>query len=92
MLIKEPEIAMVNAASSAVEYMTQYPQAETEEIIRFVMKNVNAVGEAKIASIVAADKAIKLRRLNLEMSNKQIIQEITNQVFHILADIRGYSA
>jgi geranylgeranyl pyrophosphate synthase len=91
MIIKEPEIAMINAASSALDYLARKPRANDEETIRHIILSVNAKDEAKLGAIAAADKALKMNRINPESSDKQIVQEITNHVFHILADIRASS-
>ena len=88
MVIKEPEVAMINASAEALNYISRKPGADMEEVMKYVIKMIDAKGKVKIAAIAAADRAIKLRIKEPGLSDKQVIQEITNNVFHILADIK----
>jgi len=87
-MIKEPEVAMINASSEALSYLSRRPSADIEEVMKHIMKVVDAKGDVKLAAIAAADRAIKIRIKEPGMRDKEIIQEITNNVFHIMADIR----
>ena len=87
-MIKEPEIAMINACVEALNYISRKPGADSDEIMKHVMKVVDARGEVKIAAIAAADRAIKLRIKEPGLKDKEIIQQIANNVFHIMADIK----
>ena len=58
MVIKEPEVAMINAAAEALNYISRKPSSDVDEIIKHVIKVVDARGEVKIAAIAAANKAI----------------------------------
>ena len=88
MTIKEPEVAMINASVEALNYISRKPYADMEEVMKHVILMLDAKGEVKLAAIAAADKAIKLRIKEPGLTNKEIVQEITNNVFHIMADIR----
>lgn len=87
-MIKEPEVAMINACVEALNYISKKPHADSDEIMKHIIHFVDARGEVKIAAIAAADRAIKLRIKEPGLRDKEIIQEIANNVFHILADIR----
>lgn len=88
MVIKEPEVAMINASVEALNYISKKPSADIEEIMKHVIEVVDARGEVKLAAIAAANKAIKLRITEPGLKDKEIIQEIVNNIFHILADIK----
>ena len=76
-MIKNSEIAMVNAASYALEYQDKNPGADIEEIIRKVMSNLDVLRtdkNLKIFGIAAASEALKLKKENKNKTNKQILQ------------------
>lgn len=87
----EPEIAIVNASVETLNFMAEHPSAESEEILKHVINNIRAKGEIKLAAIAAADKSIKMRVSEPGLTDRQIIQKITDNVFHIMADVREYS-
>ena len=76
-MIKNSEIAMINAASYALEYQDKNPEADIEEIIRRVMNNLDVLGtknNLKIFGMAAASEALKLKKENKNKTNKQILQ------------------
>ena len=76
-MIKNSEIAMVSAASYALEYQDKNPGAEIEEIIRGVMNNLDALktkNNIKVFGMAAASEALKLKKENKNKTNKQILQ------------------
>ena len=76
-MIKNSEIAMINAASYALEYQDKNPEADIEEIIRRVMNNLDVLGtknNLKIFGMAAASEALKLKKENKHKTNKQILQ------------------
>jgi len=76
-MIKNSEIAMVNAASYALEYQDKNPGADIEEIIRKVMGNLDVLktkNNLKIFGMAAASEALKLKKENKHKTNKQILQ------------------
>ena len=80
-MIKNSEIAMVSAASYALEYQDKNPRAEIEEIIRGVMNNLDVLGtknNLKIFGMAAASEALKLKKENKHKTNKQILQMFVN--------------
>ena len=80
-MIKNSEIAMINAASYALEYRDKNPEADIEEIIRRVMENLDALRtnkNIKIFGMAAASEALKLKKENKNKTNKQILQIFVN--------------
>lgn len=76
-MIKHSEVAMVNAASYALEYQDKNPGAEIEEIIRKVIENLDALRtekNIKVFGIAAASEILKLKKENKHKTNKQILQ------------------
>jgi len=89
-MIKNSEIAMINAASYALEYQDKNPEADIEEIIRRVMNNLDALGtknNLKIFGMAAASEALKLKKENKHKTNKQILQMFVNKSKNFLEGI-----
>lgn len=80
-MIKDSEIAMINAASFALDYQDKNPMADTEETIQKVIENLDNIGvkiDVKIFGIAAASEALKLKKENKHKTNKQILQAFVN--------------
>ncbi len=80
-MIKNSEIAMVSAASYALDYQDKNPEADAEEIIQKVIENLDKVGikkNLKIFGIAAASESLKLKKENKHKTNKQILQMFVN--------------
>lgn len=80
-MIKHSEIAMVNAASYALEYQDKNPRAEIEEIIQRVIQNLDTLRtekNIKVFGIAAASEILKLKKENKHKTNKQILQMFVN--------------
>ena len=80
-MIKHSEIAMVNAASYALEYQDKNPGADIEEIIRKVIENLDDLRtekNIKVFGIAAASEILKLKKENKHKTNKQILQMFVN--------------
>ena len=89
-MIKDSEIAMVNAASYALEYQDKNPGAEIEEIIRRVINNLDALRtekNLKVFGIAAASEILKLKKENKNKTNKQILQMFVNNTKSFLERI-----
>ena len=80
-MIKHSEIAMVSAASYALEYQDKNPGADIEEIIQKVIENLDNLGterSVKVFGIAAASEILKLKKENKHKTNKQILQILVN--------------
>lgn len=82
-MIKNSEIAMINAANYALEYQDKNPGADIEEIIKKVIENLDALEtkrNLKIFGIAAANEALKLKKENKHKTNRQILQMFVNNI------------
>lgn len=80
-MIKYSEIAMINAASYALNYQDKNPTADTDEIIQKVIENLDvfdAKKELKILGIAAASEILKLKKENKHKTDKQLLQMFIN--------------
>lgn len=80
-MIKNSEIAMVNAANYALQYQDQNPEADVDEIIRRVIQNLEVLRtekNLKVFGIAAASEILKLKKENKNKTNKQILQMFVN--------------
>lgn len=84
MKIKDPKIAMTSAAAKALDYIKSNRFYEPEEVLKHVMKDIDATPSAKISAIAAANEAIKLKRENITMTDKQIMQQVMNSLNEIM--------
>ena len=77
-MIKNAEIAMVHAATYALEYQDKKIGADIEEIIKQFTNEFKyeIKPEAKIYSIAAINEILKMKRMkeNKGKTNKQLIQ------------------
>lgn len=74
-MINDAEIAIVSAASKALELLKKDPYMPIEEIIKIVMLHVNASSNAKIQAIAAVNGVVKIRREDRTMTDRQIVQQ-----------------
>ncbi|MEK6824061.1 MAG: hypothetical protein AABY06_03430 [Nanoarchaeota archaeon] len=89
-MIKHSEIAMVNAASYALEYRDKNPGADIEEIIRKVIENLDDLRtekSIKVFGIAAVSEILKLKKENKHKTNKQILQMFVNNTKGFLEKI-----
>jgi ATP-dependent protease Clp ATPase subunit len=83
-MIKDAEVAMVNAATYALGAQERNVGAGVEEIIKHFLKDssYDIKSELKIYSIAAINEILKLKnsRENKGKTNKQLIQIFVNNV------------
>jgi hypothetical protein len=81
-MIKDAEVAMVNAATYALEAGERNPGAGVDEIIKHFLadSSYGMKSELKIYAVAAINEIIKLKRGNKGKSNKQLIQMFVNTV------------
>ncbi len=91
-MIKDVEIAMVNAATYALGAQDRNPGASTEDVIRhFLQDSSNGMkSEIKIYAIAAINEILKLKRLreNKSKNNKQLMQMFVNGIPEFLRKIK----
>jgi hypothetical protein len=86
-MIKDREIAMVNAATLALEYKSKHPRAWDDDAIAHAFKNLDAESELKIYGLAAATEILKLRKGYKDLADKQILQMFVDDIYHILANV-----
>jgi hypothetical protein len=86
-MIKDKKIAMIAGASSAISYKRIRPTAETEEVIRHVIKDIDTRGENKIFGIAGASFVLKQIEKNHLISEREVIQNLTNETQNIIRSI-----
>lgn len=83
-MIKDAEIAMVNAATYALEAQDRNPGATTADVIKhFLQDSAHGMkGEVKIYAVAAINEVLKLKsnKLNRGKNNKQLIQAFVNNI------------
>jgi len=81
------KLAMITAASSALDYLKKNPNADSEQVMKHIIRSIKAEGEAKIAGIAAANHVVKFKEKNSEATQKQVMQELSNSMRSILKSI-----
>jgi len=77
------KIAMMTAASKALEYKKINPKSDSEEVLQFIMKELKAKGQEKIGAMAAATKALNYLE-DSSLNHKQIMQKVMNDSEDIL--------
>ncbi|MFZ5955094.1 MAG: hypothetical protein ACOYT4_01610 [Nanoarchaeota archaeon] len=79
----ENEMKMLSAMSEALRYRKMHPNADHEEIIKYMVKIIrrekNQTG--KILMMAAVSKSLDLARQNPDYSDKEIIKIVVNEGF-----------
>jgi hypothetical protein len=90
-MIKDAEIAMIHAATYALEYQDKKYNADVEEIIKEFLTQFRfeVKPNVKVYSIAAISEIIKLRnsKENKGKNNKQLIQLFMNNLKGLVARI-----
>ena len=74
-MIKDAEIAIVSAVSKALQLINKNRDITSEEIIQEVMSSIGASSTAMIPAIASVNNAIKLKRHDKNMTDRQITQQ-----------------
>lgn len=85
--IKDVKLAMMVSASKTFDYLKRNPRAEVEEVIDYVMREIYAEDEAKVAGVAAANFVINYLRKNFLAPQKEVLQKLANNTDAILAAI-----
>ncbi|MFH1711422.1 MAG: hypothetical protein ABH840_03875 [Nanoarchaeota archaeon] len=83
------KLLMISAAASALDYLKKNPNADSEEVMKHVIRNIKAEDGKKIAGIAAANHVVKLREKNLKATQKQLMQDLSNSMDKILESIES---
>lgn len=90
-MIEYSEVAMINAASYALDYRDKNPYVDVEEIIKKVIVNLDSVmikRDLKVFGIAAANEILKLRKQHKGKTNKQILQIFANNISEFLERLK----
>jgi hypothetical protein len=83
-MIKDAEVAMVNAATYALEAQEKNIGADVDEIIKHFLKDSSygIKSELKIYSVAAINEILKLKKAkeNRGKTNKQLVQLFVNNI------------
>lgn len=94
-MIKDAEVAMVHAASYALEAQEKNIGASVEEIIKHFLKesSYDIKSELKVYSVAAINEIIKMKmsKENKSLSNKQLIQMFVKNIPEFLRIIEEES-
>ena len=88
-MIKDREVAMVNAANAALEYKSKHPRCFDDDAVAYVLKTLDSKPKLKIYGIAAANEILNLRKdaANNNLTDKQLIQIFVDNIFAIVAKI-----
>ncbi len=83
-MIKDAEVAMVNAATYALGAQDRNPGASVDDVIKhFLQDSSHAMkSDVKIYAVAAINEVLKLKRdrMNRGKTNKQLIQMFVNSI------------
>ena len=85
--MKEIKVSMVVGVGKVLNYVKAHPNADTEEVMRHIMKSVDSKRDEKLAAIAAASRALKFKEKNPKANDKQIMQAVMNQTNEILTSL-----
>jgi hypothetical protein len=88
-MAENKKMVMVQAGSLAFSYKRRNPNAEAEELIRYVMTELGSKKENKVFGIAAADYVLKYLTKKPASSEKEVMQSLVNQTPTILGNIEG---
>lgn len=86
-MTKNVKVAMIVAAYKVLEYIKAKPNAESEEIISYIMKEIKSTGNSKLAAIAAANRVINYKRQSPSLKDKEAMQKLMNELNDILTSI-----
>ena len=82
----DEKVVMMVAAGKAIDYLNDKPEADSEEVIRYVMKEIRKSGrEARIMGVAAANRTIQYKQ-TLKIGDKGIMQRIMNELPSIVQE------
>ena len=86
-MIKEREVAMVQAAALALEYKSKHPRAWDDDAVAHAFKNLDTTSELKLYGVAAANEALKIRSAYKDLTEKQVMQTFSDNIAKIVAKI-----
>ena len=74
-----------NVVVGKVTVADKHPNAETEEVLQYIMSEMRVKGDEKVGAVVGASRALKERGTG--KTNKEIVQELMDKSGEILLTI-----
>jgi hypothetical protein len=88
-MIKDIRIAMIAAASNALNHHKKNPNAQIEDAMRHVLASIDAKDNAKLGAIAAANYILKFKQKNPNSTEKEAMQALTNETERIISSIQN---
>ena len=83
--MKKRKISIMVAASRALDYKKNNPNAEIDEIMNSIMKDSEIIEFANISSVPAVTRVVKYKENNPSLSDREILQRIMNEIPEIIS-------
>ena len=83
----DKKIMLMAGASAAISYKKTKPNADTEEAISHVMRNLKDNRETKIFAIAGANFVLKILERKPQTSEKELMQALANETSSVLMSI-----
>lgn len=88
-MVDNEKIAMIVGASSALSYRRKNPSADSEEILKYVIKTIEVNKKAKVFGVAAANFVMKYISQNSQATEREVMQNLTNEIPKILNFIKS---
>lgn len=79
---KDLEIDMISAVSETLSFKKNNPNSNDEEILKHISKFARTFKnkKTKLGVIAASSKALKIMQRNSQLSDKEVISKVLNQL------------
>lgn len=84
---EEQRLAMIGAATKTLDYLKFKPFAELEDVIKHIVTSSNfsrRKEELKVLEVASANHIIKIKRGNLSISDREIMEDFMKEMEAIL--------
>lgn len=88
---KNPEIAVVRSLVYVLDYYDKNPNADIEEILKNLSKELSSMNvkkDSKIIAIASANEALKIKKICKGLNNKQIVGGFVSRLPKFLKNIK----
>ncbi|MBI2629980.1 hypothetical protein HYW76_02675 [Candidatus Pacearchaeota archaeon] len=85
--MENEKLVMITSANAVFSYKKENPSAESEEIIKYLMKSLDAGKQEKICAVAAADFLLKYLEKNPRAGEKEAIQHVMDNITEIVSSV-----
>jgi len=85
----DKKITLMAGGSAAISYKKRFPNADTEETINNLMKEIVANTEKKIFSVAGASFVLKIIERKPNVTEKELMQSLVNESEKIFSSIEN---